>query len=255
MEAQPTEAQPTEAQPTEAHPAAAQPAARSVESVATHAEPDPGPDPSPSADTPADAGEDPPRRRLGRRAARRSNEATAPAGDHERQAALAALRSESDPRRRPRAVPPTTDEEGGLPYVVEFTPRRGPQLLVTGVLLACLASTGVVGWIAYQDRTQAVVATAAALATLTAFVWAVRAGTSPTRMTVTGGRLEIRRSGGRHVFDLTSPALSIEERGRPGQRGWKVIFVRRGLGPYVVDTSMVDPHDFSRVLDFYRPRS
>ena len=164
-----------------------------------------------------------------------------PVGHHDRAAALAALRSESDPRRRPRATPPTPDDEG-LPYVVEFTPRRGPQLLVTAVLLVCLASTGVVGWIAYHDRTQTVVASAAALATLTAFVWAVRAGSSPTRMTVTGGRLEIRRSGGRHVFDLTSPALSIEERGRAGDRGWKVVFVRRGLGPFVVDASMVDPH-------------
>lgn len=174
--------------------------------------------------------------------------------DHDREAALAALRVESDPRRLPRTSVPPTDA-GGLPHVVEFAPRRGPQLLLTAVLMVCVASTAAVGWIAYQDRTPTVVATAVAVAALTVFVWAIWAGSSPTRMTATEGRLEIRRSGGRHVFDLVSPALPIEERGRPGERGWKVVFGRRGREPFVVDASMVDPHAFSRVLDHYRPRS
>ncbi|WP_181407607.1 hypothetical protein [Nocardioides sambongensis] len=41
--------------------------------------------------------------------------------------------------------------------------------------------------------------------------------------------------------------------GRPGDSGWQVRFRRRGLDPYVVDASMVDPHAFVRQLREWRP--
>ena len=41
--------------------------------------------------------------------------------------------------------------------------------------------------------------------------------------------------------------------GEPGRRGWKVLFLRRGMSPFVIDSSMVDPHEFTSVLRYYRP--
>jgi hypothetical protein len=40
--------------------------------------------------------------------------------------------------------------------------------------------------------------------------------------------------------------------GRPGDRDWRVLFHRRGMGPYVVDASMVDPAEFMRLLHAHR---
>ena len=67
------------------------------------------------------------------------------------------------------------------------------------------------------------------------------------------GQLEVVQQGGRFVFDLASPYTQVEVHGEPGKRGWKVLFLRRGMAPFVVDASMVDPDDFMRVLRFFRP--
>ena len=61
------------------------------------------------------------------------------------------------------------------------------------------------------------------------------------------------RQGGRFVFDLASVYTPVEVHGTPGRHGWKVVFLRRGMTPFVVDRTMVDPDDFMRVLSFFRP--
>jgi hypothetical protein len=81
----------------------------------------------------------------------------------------------------------------------------------------------------------------------------VRAGAPTTRLSVKSGQLEILGGGGRYVFDLASHYTPIEVVGKPGARGWKVLFLRRSMTPYVVDASMVDPEHFMRVLREYRP--
>ena len=88
---------------------------------------------------------------------------------------------------------------------------------------------------------------------LTLFVWAVRAGSAVATLTVRGGQLEILRGGSRHRFDLASHYTPIDIVGEPGRRGWKVLFHRRSMAPYVVDASMVDPVEFTRVVRHYRP--
>ena len=62
------------------------------------------------------------------------------------------------------------------------------------------------------------------------------------------------QQGGRFIFDLASQYTRFEVHGEPGQRGWKVLFPRRGMAPFTVDASMVDPDDFMRVLRFFRPQ-
>lgn len=124
----------------------------------------------------------------------------------------------------------------------------------TGVLLLlALVATGIAGYVAYQDPTETALGVAGVLALLTAVIWAVRASASPTRMSLQQGRLEIHSAAGRHLFDLGNPHTSIEVRGRPGSRGWKVLFHRRAMAPFVIDSSMVDPAAFTEVLLHHRP--
>ena len=55
------------------------------------------------------------------------------------------------------------------------------------------------------------------------------------------------------VFDLASTYTAIEVVGKPGSKKWKVQFLRRGMPPVIVDSTMVDGRDFMRILSFYRP--
>ncbi|MGZ4466569.1 MAG: hypothetical protein ACXVW0_14505, partial [Nocardioides sp.] len=84
-------------------------------------------------------------------------------------------------------------------------------------------------------------------------VWAVRASTAPAHVTVRGGQVEIVRAGSRHRFDLASHYTPVDVIGAPGDRSWKVLFHRRSMTPFVVDASMVDPVEFTRLLRRYRP--
>ncbi|WP_160004782.1 hypothetical protein [Nocardioides sp. AX2bis] len=88
---------------------------------------------------------------------------------------------------------------------------------------------------------------------LTLVLWAVRSSTSVARLAVEGGQLTVTRNGETWRCDLASRATPIEVVGTPGRRGWKVVFARRGRPPYVVDSSVVDPAHFTRVLAHYRP--
>jgi hypothetical protein len=55
------------------------------------------------------------------------------------------------------------------------------------------------------------------------------------------------------TFDLTSSFTPIDVQGKPGRHGWRVIFHHADMTPFVVDSSMVDAHEFMRVLYYYRP--
>ncbi|MCW2797619.1 hypothetical protein [Nocardioides sp.] len=136
---------------------------------------------------------------------------------------------------------------------VDFAPKTGTRRLVGILLLISVAATAVAGYVAYNDRTTFNQGVAGTLGLLTLVVWAVRAGSTVPRLSVRSGQLEIRAGDGRFVFDLASRYTPIEVVGRPGERGWKVLFLRRSMAPYVVDASMVDAEEFMRVLRQHRP--
>jgi len=121
------------------------------------------------------------------------------------------------------------------------------------LLLVVLAATVYIGYIAYEERTTQSIGVAASLATLTLVLWGIRAGSAISKLSVKGGQLEIKKGGGRFVFDLASQYTPIEVVGKPGSRTWKVLFMRRNMAPFVVDASMVDPMKFMAVLRQYRP--
>ncbi|GAA0973135.1 hypothetical protein ENKNEFLB_00699 [Nocardioides aquaticus] len=159
------------------------------------------------------------------------------------------------PVRKPEQphLPAAVDEDLAHPT---FRPRRTARLVTGLLLLASLGVTALLAWEAYGNRTDLVagdlvpVGIAAALSLV---LWAVRSSTSVARLSVDGGHLTITRNGETWRCDLAGRATPVEVVGRPGRRGWKVVFARRGHPPYVVDASMVDPVHFTRVLAHYRP--
>jgi hypothetical protein len=140
-----------------------------------------------------------------------------------------------------------------MPAIYQFAPLKSARRFLSLVLVTGVATSGYLGYGAYQSRDTMEIGIAAIVALATMVIWAIRAGATVTRLTVRRGQLEIARQGGRMVFDLASTYTAIEVVGRPGSKKWKVLFHRRGMSPVVVDASMVDARDFMRVLRFFRP--
>jgi hypothetical protein len=140
-----------------------------------------------------------------------------------------------------------------MPAIYRFEPMRSVRRFLSLMLLTGLVASGYLGYLAYQSRDNIDIGIAATVALATAVIWAIRAGATVTVLTVRRGQLEISRQGGRMVFDLASTYTDIQVVGRPGSKKWKVLFVRRGMSPVVIDGTMVDPVDFMRVLKFFRP--
>jgi hypothetical protein len=151
--------------------------------------------------------------------------------------------------RQPERPPAPT----GGSTSVRFPPKRGARRFMATVLLIVLVATGGAAYLAYDDPTTLSVGVAATLGVLLLVVWAIRAGTPLTRMAVKGGQLEVRQGGLHLKFDLASRYTPIEVQGVPGRRGWRVLFGRGTMAPFVVDASIVDPKTFMEVLSSYRP--
>jgi len=149
-----------------------------------------------------------------------------------------------------RGVP---DQAPAIPHTIFFKPRSGGKLVLGLMLLIFLALTALAAVWAWSDRTYLSYGVTAVAALVTAVIWGTRASSAPARLTLHGSELEIVRNGSRALFDLASTHTPIEMYGEPGDRKWKVLFRRRSMSPYVVDSSMVDPTEFTRVLRHFRP--
>jgi hypothetical protein len=147
----------------------------------------------------------------------------------------------------------THEAEGAVRADHAFAPRRGTQRLLTVVALAAavVAVLALRAALAEPGPTWSGLAVIAGLASLA--LWAVRASATPARLRVQLGQLEIVRGSRRDVVDLAGDYTDVEVHGRPGHRGWRVVFPRREGEPVVVDASVVDAHEFMRVLRAYRP--
>lgn len=168
-------------------------------------------------------------------------------------AALSRVREARAAKAADRRLQEPPAQEPPFPMVVEFAPRKGTKRLLGLLLLITATATGVSGWTAFQDQTTTAIGIAGTLAGLTAIIWATRAGSVVARLAVRMGQLEVVSNGALHRFDLTSHYTVVDVIGRPGSGGWKVIFHRRGMSPFVIDSSMVDPHAFMWVFNHYRP--
>ncbi|MDN5744732.1 MAG: hypothetical protein L0H31_06375 [Nocardioidaceae bacterium] len=82
---------------------------------------------------------------------------------------------------------------------------------------------------------------------------AARTRVVPIEVSVTRGVVSIVQGDSSHRFDLRKPETVVEMIGRPGESGWTVRFPRRHLEPFEIDSSMVDPHVFTRQVREFRP--
>jgi hypothetical protein len=141
-----------------------------------------------------------------------------------------------------------------MPGVYKFKPKRNGRRLLTIALLIGLVASAYFVRAAVDLRDTPSIGLAAIVLLATAMVWAIRAGASVTKLEIHQGQLEVIQQGGRFVFDMASEYTQVEVHGRPGRHGWKVLFPRRGMAPFAIDATMVDPDDFMRVLRFFRPQ-
>lgn len=82
---------------------------------------------------------------------------------------------------------------------------------------------------------------------------AARTKVVPVEVSVVRGIVYVEQGETTHRFDVRKPETKVEVSGRPGDAGWTVRFLRRGLDPFVVDASMVDPDTFLHQLREFRP--
>lgn len=75
----------------------------------------------------------------------------------------------------------------------------------------------------------------------------------PVEVSFVRGMVYIQQGETSYRFDLRKPETSVDVVGQPGHPGWAVHFGRRGLDPFVLDASMVDPVEFTRRLRELRP--
>lgn len=136
---------------------------------------------------------------------------------------------------------------------VDFPVRGGVRRALSLVLLAALAATGVMAWVASQDRTPPTIGIAGVLGFLTLTVWAVRAGCVTTELSLRRGQLTVKRAGRSEVVDIGSPHTPVAIVGEPGHRRWTVLLERPGLPLIVINASIVDPHWFTSAIYRLRP--
>ena len=141
-----------------------------------------------------------------------------------------------------------------MPGVYKFAAKRTSRRLLTISLLIGIVASAYFVRAAVEIKDTPAIGLAAIVVLATVMVWAIRGGASVTTLEVHQGQLQVIQQGGRFIFDLSSQYTRFEVHGEPGHRGWKVLFPRRGMAPFTVDASMVDPDDFMRVLRFFRPQ-
>lgn len=94
----------------------------------------------------------------------------------------------------------------------------------------------------------------AMLALTVGLAWgAARTRVIPIEVEVARGVVYVKHGESTHRFDVKKPDTQVLVFGRPGESDWAVHFPRRGMDPFVIDASMVDPQGFLRELREYRP--
>lgn len=83
---------------------------------------------------------------------------------------------------------------------------------------------------------------------------AARARVAPVEVSVVRGIVFVEQGETSHRFDLRKEHTRVQMIGQPGDPGWAVHFPRRHMEPFVIDGTMVDPHEFVSRLREYRPQ-
>lgn len=160
----------------------------------------------------------------------------------------------------PATPVPGPRTEATAPLVVDLGVEPATRRITGFLIFAVLVVLVLAAAVAYGDPAPSTLGLVLLLVVVLLGAWRMRSRRRPATVVATGSRLEIMRDGGRHVFDLSRRDNPVDVVGLPGDRHWRVLFHRRGMRPYVVDASMVEPDAFMRVLHaqraevHYRPR-
>lgn len=142
----------------------------------------------------------------------------------------------AEPEAEPTDARRTLDRDG--------SPAR--QAVVSLTIAGAITATVLI------SRPSAPVGLAAALSFLlvAGVCWRVLAGRA--RLEMVGSVLHIHRGGSHHMFDLGDSAVQIKTEGSLLSRSWKVMFLRRGLSPVVLDRRDVDGAQLYAQLERWR---
>lgn len=136
-----------------------------------------------------------------------------------------------------------------VPRTVEFARRNGMHAFAGFLLLVSLVGCAISGYLLWATGDTVHQGILAGCGVMVLLMWGIRAATTPTRVSVSNGILEIARTGQPVSFDLTSRYTVIEVHERP----WKVTVAKAGLAPMTITREIVDPKAFMAVLRYYRP--
>lgn len=131
-----------------------------------------------------------------------------------------------------------------------------PGILVVGVGATAVVAVMVVALVVLNGELLSVggaltVLIAAGLVWATRRAWTMRG----PRARVEDGVIVLRGRDGVHRFDLRREATTVRVVGEPGDRGWQVVLVRRGLDDLVVTPAATDPEAFTAELRRWRPEA
>lgn len=141
-----------------------------------------------------------------------------------------------------------TDARGTAAPAIDIGVDRGGRRVAAFLTFAGTVMTVLALGILYADPSPVSLALAVLLTAVTLAAGKSWTGGPELRATIVGSRLEVTRGRSRHVFDLASPTLSVDVVGVPDERGWRVLFHRRGMAPYVLDADAVDAAELTRAL-------
>ena len=159
------------------------------------------------------------------------------------------------PRPTPAARQPEPRiQPDGVPELVEFRSPSSSAVITVLLGLAALVAAGIAVYQAYLDKLTTTPGIVASAVTLVLVIVVGRSKGSAGQVWLEHGVLHVDEGDSHRRFDLTTPNTKVEMVGRPGDRRWKVLFLRKGMAPYEVDARLVDPEPFVEAITPWRPQ-
>jgi hypothetical protein len=155
---------------------------------------------------------------------------------------------------RTAAAPDPKIDPDGVPDLVEFPSPSSSAVITVLLALGALVAAAIAVYEAYLDRLTSASGLTASAVTLVLVVVVGRARSSAGQVWLDHGVLHVEEGDSHRRFDLTTPTTRVEMVGRPGSRRWKVLFLRKGMAPYQIDSRLVDPEAFVSTIQPWRPR-
>jgi hypothetical protein len=155
------------------------------------------------------------------------------------------------PRAAPAPRPPEPRiQPDGVPELVEFRSPSSSAVITVLLGIGALVAAGIAIYEAYLDQLTATPGIVASAVTLLLVIVVGRSKGPAGQVWLEQGVVHVDEGDSHRRFDLTTPNTKVEMVGQPGERRWKVLFLRKGMAPYEVTARLVDPEPF---VDALRP--